>query len=52
MYGPIFCKESKNNTAGDTELWTDELIGKMEKNTKRKEKEEKQFEIQQRKINK
>ena len=46
-----FTKKAKNNTSGDTELWTDELIGKMEKKStkrKRKEKEEKQFEIRQR----
>ena len=27
-----FTKKAINNTSGDTELWTDELIGKMEKN--------------------
>ena len=46
-----FTKKAKNNTSGDTDLWTDELIGKMEEKTtkrKRKEKEVMQFEKRQR----
>ena len=39
VWAHSFTKKAKNNTSGDTELWTDKLIGQMKKITKRKRKE-------------